>query len=449
MTSQEQAKSTYLPAGQWYDIFTDERLEGGRAISAEYAGHRIPIFAKASAIIPMQGKVQSTRDDPGPVLYVHVFNGAERSEFVYYDDDGETLNYRKGQFRKRTLVFDPAAKQLTFSRPDGNFSSPFRKIKLILHGFAAVSGVTVNGTAAAVQSQVVRMLDPLEALSDVYYDKQIARATAGSGSDEAANDTGIRRRIAGRGALALKGVLMSTRIFLAGAAVGAVVGALAVVAFRSEPTANPVTVNAIPATESADSTSAAGVSRSRAATDAVQPTSTSNVQTMTGPLVGTEAIAPSPADPGSTPEAISSSSSDPGDELLQAYAQIKDQSRGETAEQLSDRMRAEARDEAWASYMENALRDYLARQPYPNALGSPSVECRMTLCRILTAVDDVILVAMPNTDLQAAMYALQQESLGGEVVIGSVEMMVDLKHSGRTIEAAFVRRSKQSSSAKP
>ena len=116
MTSQEQRKSTYLPAGAWYDIFTDERLDGGRTINAEYAGHRLPIFAKASSIIPMQGKVQSTRDDPGPVLYVHVFNGTERSEFVYYDDDGETLNYRKGQFRKRVITFDPATRAAQPSR---------------------------------------------------------------------------------------------------------------------------------------------------------------------------------------------------------------------------------------------------------------------------------------------------------------------------------------------
>lgn len=172
MTSKEQEKSTYLPAGQWFDLFTDERFDGGRVVTAEYAGHRIPIFAKSSSIIPMQGKVQSTRDNPGPMLYVHVFNGAERGEFVYYDDDGETLNYRKGQYRKRAIAFDPAARQLTFSRPQGNFSSPFRKIKLILHGFGPVRGATVNGVATAVQSQVVRMLDPLEALSDVYYDKQ-------------------------------------------------------------------------------------------------------------------------------------------------------------------------------------------------------------------------------------------------------------------------------------
>ena len=172
MTSQEQAKSTYLPSGEWYDLFTDERLAGGRVLTAEYAGHRIPIFAKASAIIPVHGKVQSTRDDPGPVLAVHIFNGTERSEFVYYDDDGETLNYRKGQFRKRVIAFDPAARQLSFSRPDGSFAARFRKIKVILHGFGSVGGATVNGKATAVQSQVVRMLDPLEALNDVYWNKQ-------------------------------------------------------------------------------------------------------------------------------------------------------------------------------------------------------------------------------------------------------------------------------------
>ena len=171
MTSQERRKATYLPAGAWYDIFTDERLEGGRVIAADYAGHRLPIFAKASAIIPMQGTVQSTRDDPGTVLTVHVFYGTEQNEFVLYEDDGETLDYRKGRYRKRTIAFDPASRQVTFTRPQGSFASPFRKIRLVLHGFGDLRGATVNGKASTPQSQVVRMLDPLEALSDVYYDK--------------------------------------------------------------------------------------------------------------------------------------------------------------------------------------------------------------------------------------------------------------------------------------
>ncbi|HEY7642387.1 MAG TPA: TIM-barrel domain-containing protein [Steroidobacteraceae bacterium] len=171
LTSKEQGKATYLPAGAWYDLFTDEKLDGSRVLTGEYAGHRIPIFAKASAIMPMQRPVQSTRDDPGPVLYVHVFNGSERNQFVYYDDDGETLNYRKGQYRKRVITFDPGAKQLSFSRPEGNYAARFRRIQVILHGFEGVAGATVNGVATTVQSRVVRMLDPLAALSDVYWDK--------------------------------------------------------------------------------------------------------------------------------------------------------------------------------------------------------------------------------------------------------------------------------------
>ena len=171
MTSQERRKETYLPAGPWYDIFTDERLEGGRVVATDYAGHRLPIFAKGSAIIPMQREVQSTQDDPGSVLTVHVFNGTERNEFVVYDDDGETLDYRKGRFRKRTIAFDPVARQLKFSRPEGSYESPFRRIRLVLHGFGDIRGATVNGKPSTLQSQVVRMLDPLDALRDVYYDK--------------------------------------------------------------------------------------------------------------------------------------------------------------------------------------------------------------------------------------------------------------------------------------
>jgi alpha-glucosidase len=172
MTSRETSKATYLPAGQWYDLFTDERLEGGRVVRAEYAGHRLPIFAKASAIIPMHGPVQSTRDDPGPVLTVHVFNGSERNEFVYYDDDGETLDYRKGQFRKRSITFDPAVGKLELSQPEGRYPARFKRIRLVFHGFSPMQGATVNGAATSVQSQVVRMLDPLAALGDVYWNKQ-------------------------------------------------------------------------------------------------------------------------------------------------------------------------------------------------------------------------------------------------------------------------------------
>ena len=60
--------------------------------------------------------------------------------------------------------------------PEGKFESPFSKIRLVLHGFGDIREATVNDKGSSLQSQVVRMLDPLAALSDVYYDEGTSRA---------------------------------------------------------------------------------------------------------------------------------------------------------------------------------------------------------------------------------------------------------------------------------
>lgn len=122
-------------------------------------------------------------------------------------------------------------------------------------------------------------------------------------------------------------------------------------------------------------------------------------------------------------------------------------SRGESIEQLGNKMKSEARDDAWASNMENELSDYLARRPVPNALGSTSVECRTTVCRIWSVVDDGVLAAVPMTDLQAAVSNLPDESLGREVVVTTVAMMTDSKQPGQMIEAAFLRRANKPSNS--
>ena len=83
---------------------------------------------------------------------------------------------------------------------------------------------------------------------------------------------------------------MSMRIFFAGAAVGAVVGALAVVALRSEPTATSTAVNAITATERKERISTVSEPPTYASTNAVPSAANSAVSTTAAPLDGTEAI---------------------------------------------------------------------------------------------------------------------------------------------------------------
>jgi alpha-glucosidase len=176
MASKEHLKTTWLPAGRWYDLFTDQALEGGQKLTRDYPDYKIPILVKGSSIIPLQGPVQSTRDSGGAVLYVHVYNGNAPHRFEYYDDDGGTLNYQSGAYLKRTIEFAPAAGTLIFSKPQGNYHSPFGKIKLVLHGFDALRHVAVNGVPATAQSEVARPFDPLADLREVYLDAAYFRS---------------------------------------------------------------------------------------------------------------------------------------------------------------------------------------------------------------------------------------------------------------------------------
>lgn len=159
LTSAEKYKKIYLPHGQWYDLYSDSLLPGDNETGREYPIYRLPLFVKASSILPMQSLVQSTKQKPTDTLRVHIFYGAEDNRFVYYEDDGATFDYQQGHFCRRTIGFQPADKQIVFGPQEGDYSSGFRYIEAILHGFPAVTG-SQPGTS--------RLLDPLEGMEDLY-----------------------------------------------------------------------------------------------------------------------------------------------------------------------------------------------------------------------------------------------------------------------------------------
>jgi alpha-glucosidase len=176
MTSKDKSKQTYLPPGEWYDLSSDERVAGGREVSAEYPVYRIPIFVKASSILPLQTKVLSTKDNPSDTLYVHVFYGADAHRFIYYEDDGSSLDYQRGAYYQRTIEFDPAGKKIAFGKPEGSYTSQFKKVALVLHGFDAQDRFRENGRPAVVQQAEMRILDPLADLEPLYFDKEQYRS---------------------------------------------------------------------------------------------------------------------------------------------------------------------------------------------------------------------------------------------------------------------------------
>ncbi len=137
----------YFPEGDWYNLYTDQKYQGKQEIIQPLVLSRLPVFVKEGSIVPMQSLVQTTADAPTDTLVLHVYNGARSNEFVYYEDDGRSFNYEKGDFCKRTIRFDPAERKLILGQPSGGFKTKFHHVKLIMHAFGPVRQIKVDGQA--------------------------------------------------------------------------------------------------------------------------------------------------------------------------------------------------------------------------------------------------------------------------------------------------------------
>jgi alpha-glucosidase len=175
VTTEEKNKKVYLPDGSWYDLHTDMLWNGNREISMEVPGYTIPLFIKASSLIPVQQLVQSTRDKTSDTLQIHVFQGTEQNRFLFYEDAGDGNGYKKGEYAKRDIIYDPVKRQLRLTATEGSFNSAFKKVQWVFHGFGQeVDWLKLNGSAKEPVHYTGRLLDPLKDLAD-YYGKEMVQ----------------------------------------------------------------------------------------------------------------------------------------------------------------------------------------------------------------------------------------------------------------------------------
>jgi len=125
----------YLPAGRWYDFYTDQRLEGDKELLWEAPPDKLPIFIRAGRVIPMQQPVSCTDQMPDGPLELHVYADPEKERvFTYYEDDGCTRDYQEGMFFRRDIRLTP--EELELEPATGDYASRFKQIKVYFHGFA-------------------------------------------------------------------------------------------------------------------------------------------------------------------------------------------------------------------------------------------------------------------------------------------------------------------------
>ncbi len=152
-SSDERIVRAYLPEGEWYNPSSRELLQGPAEVFVAAPLDSIPVFIKGGSIIPMQSSTASTAYDPSDTLYLKIYYGNDSSDFIYYEDDGISYNYLKGNYYKRKIEFRPQLNQIHLNKPAGNFTSKFRFIKLLLHGFKPLKKMEVNLRKYAVDSE--------------------------------------------------------------------------------------------------------------------------------------------------------------------------------------------------------------------------------------------------------------------------------------------------------
>ena len=145
-------EEVYLPAGEWYRFSTDKKFKGEKAVIADAPLTDLPVFIKAGAIIPMQSVIQSTNEKGDGILEVNVWYGKEANSFIYYEDDGLSYDYEKGEYYKREIRFDPEERTISFSEVEGTFISKFDKFKIVLHGFNGVKKIKVDNRLLAIST---------------------------------------------------------------------------------------------------------------------------------------------------------------------------------------------------------------------------------------------------------------------------------------------------------
>ena len=106
------SRKVYLPSGcDWYNYWTNERIQGGQTITVDAPIDTLPLFVRAGSIVPLGAAVESAQQ-PQAIAQVRVYPGAD-ADFTLFSDDGTTYAYEKGAGSITRLHWDEATQQLT------------------------------------------------------------------------------------------------------------------------------------------------------------------------------------------------------------------------------------------------------------------------------------------------------------------------------------------------
>ena len=147
LTPTTKHRVVYLPEGNWFNYWTDERLVGNSHHLIEAPLNILPIFVKEGSIIP-HGTVKQSTATPETELTYHIYLGETgRASYRLYEDDGQTFGYENGETFEQEIIAEKNIDSITISlkESNGRYDPTWVKETFVLHDCTEDIEIVING----------------------------------------------------------------------------------------------------------------------------------------------------------------------------------------------------------------------------------------------------------------------------------------------------------------
>ncbi len=136
----------YLPAGNWYNHWTGEVVEGKREVWVACDYDQIPIFIKEGAVIPKYPVQQFVGEKTIDEITLDIYFKPGKEKSILYEDAQDGYDYNKGRFSLSTFKVAGSAAELSVQQHrEGNFEPTYTRYRIHLHGLPfPILGIRVN-----------------------------------------------------------------------------------------------------------------------------------------------------------------------------------------------------------------------------------------------------------------------------------------------------------------
>lgn len=125
----------YFPRGNWYNIWTDELIEGGQELWVDADLDSMPIFVKEGAMIPKYPVQQYVGEKVIDELKFDVYYKPGKESSQLFEDAHDGYDYKKGRYSFREFNLIGKEKELIIQQhKSGKYDAPYQTFKLELHG---------------------------------------------------------------------------------------------------------------------------------------------------------------------------------------------------------------------------------------------------------------------------------------------------------------------------